>query len=188
MTTHYLDIRVVPDPETSVAQLLGALYDRLHLALVQQRTDRIGVSFPGYNTTPRTLGNVLRLHGDEQALRQLLLTDWLKGVRDHVRLTEIAPVPPDATYRTVQRRQFKTNVERLRRRRMQRKGETEEQAKQAIPATVERRPNLPFVHLRSRSNNQSYCLFVALGPAASNASPGTFNSHGLSPTSTIPWF
>lgn len=188
MTTHYLDIRVVPDPETSATQLLGALYDRLHLALVQQRADTVGVSFPGYSTTPRTLGNVLRLHGDEQALRQLLLADWLKGVRDHVRLTEITSVPSDATYRTVQRRQFKTNVERLRRRRMQRKGETEAQAKQAIPTTVERRPNLPFVHLRSRSNNQSYCLFIALGPATANAHPGTFNSHGLSPTRTIPWF
>lgn len=188
MATHYVDIRVAPDPETSAAHLLGALYDRLHLALVQQRADRVGVSFPGYSTAPRTLGNVLRLHGDEQALRQLLLADWLKGVRDHVRLTDIAPVPPEATHRTVQRRQFKTNVERLRRRRMQRKGESQEQVEQAIPATVERRPNLPFVHLRSRSNNQSYCLFIALGTPVSSASPGTFNSHGLSPTSTIPWF
>ncbi len=188
MTSHHVDIRVVPDPETTAAQLLGALSDRLHLALVQQRINNIGVSFPGYSTTPRSLGMVLRLHGSEAALRGFLQEDWLKGLRDHVRLTEIKPAPEGAPQRTVQRRQFKTNVERLRRRRMRRKGETEQQAQQAIPETVERRPNLPHLHLRSRSTGQPFCLFIALGPLTETTTPGHFNSHGLSSASTIPWF
>ena len=65
MTSHYIDLRVVPDPETSAPQLLGALYDRLHLALVERRCDGIGVSFPGYSLNPHAIGNVLRLHGSE---------------------------------------------------------------------------------------------------------------------------
>ena len=188
MTTHYVDLRVVFDPESSTAQLFGVLYDRLHLALVQQRLDSIGVSFPGYSLNPRALGNVLRLHGSEAALRSFLQADWLKGMRDHVRLTDIAPAPPDAPHRTVQRRQFKTNVDRLRRRRMRRKGETAQQAAEAIPGTVERRPDLPYAHLHSRSTGQPFCLFIALGPPSPEATAGTFNSHGLSTTTTVPWF
>lgn len=189
MTSHYLDIRVVPDPETTAPQLLDALYDRLHLALVQQRRNNLGVSFPGYSRTPRALGAVLRLHGQADTLQQFMQQDWLKGLRSHVRLSEIAPAPGDASHRCVHRRQFKTSAERLRRRRMRRKGETAEQAQQAIPLTVERRPDLPYLHLRSRSTGQpSFCLFIALGPLQQAATPGTFNSHGLSRTSTIPWF
>lgn len=188
MTTHYLDLRVVPDPETTAPQLLGALYDRLHLALVQQRQDSMGVSFPGYSTNPRTLGNVLRLHGAEEVLRQFLQTDWLKGLRDHVRLTDLAAAPTGAAHRTVQRRQFKTNVERLRRRRMHRKGESVAEAAEAIPSTVQRHPSLPYVHLRSRSTGQPFCLFIALGHPVPGPTSGTFNSHGLSTTTTVPWF
>lgn len=188
MTTHYVDLRVIPDPETGTAQLLGGLYDRLHLALVQQRLDSIGVSFPGYSLSPRVLGNVLRLHGSEGDLQGLLQMDWLKGMRDHVRRTEIAAVPPGSPHRTVQRRQFKTNVDRLRRRRMRRKGETEQQAIETIPGTVERHPNLPYVHLHSRSTGQPFCLFILLGPLCPEAVPGPFNSHGLSGVTTVPWF
>ncbi len=188
MTTHYIDLTVVPDPETSGAQLLGALYGRLHLALVQHRVDDIGVSFPQYSLNPRALGYVLRLHGDAASLQRLMEADWLKGVRDHTRMTEIAPVPDGALHRVMQRRQFKTNVERLRRRRMQRKGETMEQAARAIPDTVQRRPDLPYIHLRSQSSKQAFCLFIALGPVLTQATRGTFNSYGLGGAATIPWF
>lgn len=188
MTTHYIDIKVVSDPETSLTALLGALYERLHLALVQQRLDNIGVSFPGYSMAPRLLGAKLRLHGSYASLRQLFGTDWLKGMRDHVRIGEIAAVPADAMHRTVQRKQFKTSAERLRRRRMRRKGETAEQAKAAIPSTVEHTPNLPYLHVRSRSTAQLFCMFIALGPLRANGMPGSFNRYGLSGVATVPWF
>ena len=188
MTTHYFDLAVVPDAETAVPSLLGALHDRLHLALVRHQTNSIGISFPGYSVSPRTLGTTLRLHGSETALRQLIGTDWLKGMRDHVRMTEIAQAPSDAPHRTVQRKQFKTSVERLRRRRMRRKGETEEQAAIAIPSSIERTPHLPYVYVRSRSTGQLFCLFIVLGSLSANAAPGYFNSYGLGGTATIPWF
>lgn len=188
MTTHYVDITVVADAEISTPQLFGALYDRLHLTLVQQHLENIGVSFPAYHATPRTTGSTLRLHGSDEALQQLLQHDWLKGMRDHVRSGEIAAAPANAKHRTVQRKQYKTNVERLRRRRMRRKGETMEQAKEAIPITVERRPNLPYIHVHSRSTRQPFCLFIALGPLQAEATAGNFNSYGLGGPTTIPWF
>ncbi len=79
----------------------------------------------------------------------------------------------------MRRRQFKTNADRLRRRRMQRKGETAEQAAAAIPDTVERRPDLPFVQLRSSSTGQPFCLCVEHGPLQPLPVAGAFNAYGL---------
>ncbi|MFC4819560.1 type I-F CRISPR-associated endoribonuclease Cas6/Csy4 [Dokdonella ginsengisoli] len=188
MTTHYVDLTVVPDSETGAPQLLGALHDRLHVALVQHQLEGIGISFPGYSIQPRTLGAILRLHGTEASLSRLLGTDWLKALRDHVRVTTIAAAPAQSRHRTVRRKQFKTSAERLRRRRMRRKSETAEQAAKAIPSSVERTPDLPYLHIRSRSTGQPFCLFIALGPLSTDPVPGDFNSYGLSGTATVPWF
>lgn len=188
MVSHYLDLRVVPDPETGAPQLMGALYDRLHLALVQRQLDRIGVSFPGYSTNPRGIGNVLRLHGSEQDLLDFRQSDWLKGLRNHIHFSEISPTPEHAVWRTVYRKQFKTNADRMRRRRMRRHGESAEEAREAIPISVERRPDLPYLHLRSHSTGQAYCLFIALGPPQTDARPGLFSRHGLSTEASVPCF
>ncbi len=191
MTTHYIDITLLPDPDFSTAHLLGALMAKLHRTLAQgQRTD-IGASFPlhvGKPLTRRTLGTKLRLHGTPEALQRLMDQDWLKGMRDHTQVAELRPVPADAQHRTVRRRQFKTSAERLRRRRMQRKGETAEQAASAIPDSMERDPDLPFVQLRSNSTGHLFCLFVEHGPLRPQAIPGEFNSYGLGQEATVPWF
>ncbi|PWW46870.1 type I-F CRISPR-associated endoribonuclease Cas6/Csy4 [Melaminivora alkalimesophila] len=191
MTTHYIDITLLPDPEFSHAHLLGALVSKLHRALVQHGAGDIGVSFPHHVNAPRhqrTLGSVLRLHGTAQALAALMEQKWLKGMHDHVQLTPLAAAPSDAPHRLVLRRQFKTSAERLRRRRMQRKGETAEQAAASIPDSVERRPDLPFVQLRSRSTGHPFCLFVAHGPVFEKPLTGRFNAYGLGPLASVPWF
>jgi CRISPR-associated endonuclease Csy4 len=188
MTSHYLDLSVRPDAQIGAAHLMGALCDRLHLALAEHRIDTIGASFPDYRLKPRSIGNVLRLHGTTTALQDFLQNDWLKAMGDHVHVGAITEAPAGAAHRTVCRKQFKTNVERLRRRRMKRKGESIEQARTAIPDSVERRPHLPFLQLHSRSTRQPYCMFIALGPEQPKPTPGTFNSHGLSHTTTVPWF
>lgn len=188
MTSHYMDISLRENPHIAAPHLLGALYDRLHLALVRQRRDDIGISFPGYALRPRTLGTTLRVHGSEASLLALQATDWLRGMHDHVRVSAVAAAPTDAQHRTVQRRQFKTSAKRLRCRRMRRKGETAEQAAAAIPSSMERRPDLPFVHLHSQSTRQPFCLFIALGVPQPRATSGAFNTYGLSSTATVPWF
>ncbi len=191
MTTHYINITLLPDPEFSHAHLLGALVAKLHRALAQRQTTDIGVSYPqhiGQPLTKRTLGAVLRLHGTPEALQHLMGQDWLKGMRDHTQVGELLPVPANAQHRTVRRRQFKTNADRLRRRRMQRKGETAEQATAAIPDTVERHPDLPFVQLRSHSTGQTFYLYVEHSPLQTQSVPGIFSSYGLGQEATVPWF
>lgn len=71
---------------------------------------------------------------------------------------------------------------------MQRKGETPEQARAAIPDSMEHSPNLPFVQLRSASTGQPFCLFINHGETQEMASAGGFNSYGLSQGASIPWF
>ena len=191
MTTHYIDITLLPDPEFSHAHLLGALVTKLHRTLVQRGAGDIGMSFPRHVSTPlskRTLGAILRLHGTQLALDELMALQWLKGMRDHVELAPLTAAPPEAPHRLVLRRQFKTSAERLRRRRMQRKGETAEQATAAIPDSVERSPELPYAQLRSSSTGQPFCLFIAHGPSLVTALTGRFNTYGLGPHASIPWF
>lgn len=188
MSTHYVDIRLLPDPEFSRAHLLGALYAKLHRALVALESDEIGVGFPGYSMQPRTLGQVMRLHGGKGSLNALLSTDWLRGMRDHVEMGDVSAAPQGVQHRRLLRRQFKTSADRMRHRRMRRKGETYEQAMQAIPNSVEQQPDLPYVQLRSASTGQRFCLFLALGEPEPQAVAGPFNTYGLSGTATLPWF
>ncbi|CAM4144174.1 type I-F CRISPR-associated endoribonuclease Cas6/Csy4 [Kerstersia similis] len=188
MTSHYVDIHLLPDPEFSQTQLMSALYAKLHRVLVQLGSHDIGVSFPGYSLKPKALGVVMRLHGTEPSLKALQAKDWLRGMRDHMEHSAVLPVPQQVQYRNIWRRQFKTNADRLRRRRMQRKGETFEQAVMAIPESIERQPDLPFIQIRSGSTGQSFPIFLLMGEMQDEARSGSFNSYGLSQVATIPWF
>ncbi|WP_397473637.1 type I-F CRISPR-associated endoribonuclease Cas6/Csy4 [Pusillimonas sp.] len=188
MTTHFIDICLLPDPEFGQPLLLGALYAKLHRALVTMNSSDIGISFPGYCLRPRGLGAVFRLHSEEAALQRLMATEWMHGMRDHTNTREILPIPSITEHRQLLRRQFKTSAERMRRRRMRRKGETPEQALIAIPDEVERQPTLPFVQLRSQSTGQTFCIFLELAESLAEPRRGVFNSYGLSTTATLPWF
>lgn len=188
MTSHYVDITLQADPESGDAHLLGALVGNLHRALVRFDAHDIGISFPGYSRRPRSLGRVLRLHGSQVALGNLIAQPWLHGMRDHVKWTAAVPAPQQAVPYLVQRRQFKTSANRLRRRRMRRKDETETQVRAAIPDSVVQRPDLPFVRLHSASTGQPFCLFVEQRASVVGAVSGAFNSYGLSGAATVPWF
>lgn len=184
----YIDIRLRPDPEFPAPMLMGALYGKLHRALVRIDSEDIGVSFPRHCIKPRTLGDVLRLHGSAVALDRLMDQQWLTGMHDHIHLQGRASVPGDVTHRVVCRRQFKTNAERLRRRRARRHNESLEQAREKIPDSVEQRPDLPFVMLRSQSTQEAFCLFIEHGELQPGSQKASFNRYGLSHKATVPWF
>lgn len=185
--THYLELRVRPDPDFPVNILLGALVSKLHLALVHLGANDLGISFPQHEEHP-PLGHMLRLHGTDIRLAELMETDWLRGLRDHLEIGAVDPVPPGVVHRVVRRKQYKTNADRLRRRRMKRHGESYEQASQRIPDTVERKVKTPFVVIRSLSSGQTFSLFIEHGACQPTAVPGSYNTYGLSKTATVPWF
>jgi CRISPR-associated endonuclease Csy4 len=184
----HINIRLRPDPEFPVPILMGALFGKLHRVLVAMEADNIGVSFPGYSVRSRGLGDILRLHGNAPALDKLMSQTWLSGMWDHIAMGDMAEVPSQVKHCCFRRRQFKTNAERLRRRRARRHGETLEQARVHIPDSVERRVSLPFVTLRSLSTGERFCLFIERGEAQLAPRAGMFNRYGLSQGATVPWF
>jgi len=184
---HYLDIHLLPDQEVSAAQLMSALFSKLHHVLVRRNGD-IGISFPDVDEARPWLGERLRLHGVQASLQELLTQSWLSGIRDHVRLGQATPVPAGALYRTIRRVQAKSNAERLRRRQMRRHDLTPAEAALRIPVSVERHLALPYVTLQSGSNAQRFHLFIQHGLIREEVEIGRFTSYGLSNGATVPWF
>lgn len=184
---HYIDVKLMPDPEFTGAVLMSALYNKLHRALVSMKADDIGVSFPEYQLKPKALGTVLRVHGSHTSLSTLLEAGWLKGMMDHIEPVAITGVPQTTQFLLVKRKQYKTNADRLRRRRMKRKGETWKQVCQAIPDQLVPKVDCPFATLRSQSSGQTFALFIDQRQA-SEVGKGKFNSYGLSKEATVPWF
>ena len=184
---HYLDIRLRPDPEFPANHLMSALLSKLHRALVEIDNHAIGVSFPGWHATRRTLGTILRLHGPQEALQMMADNAWLAGMRDHVDLTTVAAAPATTSHWRVKRIQVKSNPERLRRRQIRRHGITEEEARQKIPDSAAQASSLPFAVLHSTSTGQRFHLFIHQ-EAVSEAQNGTFNAYGLSSQATVPKF
>ena len=185
---HYIDIKLLPDPEFPPNLLMNALFAKLHRGLVEAGKNRIGVSFPQHDDARPTLGTVLRLHGKAEDLSHLMRHKWLNGMRDHIHANEISPIPPPRGYRNVYRVQAKSNPERLRRRYMKRHQADSKAAEEAIPDTVAEHLPLPWVTLGSQSTGQRFRLFIAHAPLIPDATEGTFSHYGLSRNATIPWF
>ncbi len=184
---HYVDIHLLPDPEFSAPELMNALFAKVHRALALSRYNDIGISFPETAAARRDLGGSLRLHGAKAVLQHLMANEWLAGMRDHVGLSGVNPVPSWATQQYVRRIQAKSNPDRLRRRQMKRKGWTAEQAREAIPDDVAETLDLPYLTVRSQSTAQTFRLFVRHQPTQDERT-GTFNSYGFSNDASLPKF
>ena len=184
----YIELKILPDPELTTPVLMGALFSKLHRALVEIKSQNMGVSFPRFNTT---LGDTLRIHGEELVLQSFMALNWVGSLRDYVQPSELAWLPRKVQYRVVQRVQAKSNGERLRRRLiqrlMQREAISKEEAEQRIPSVAAHHVDLPYLKLRSQSTGQTFPLLIKHGPLQDQPVAGVFNSYGLSDTATIPW-
>lgn len=186
---HYQDIKILPDSEFPAPMLMNALFTKLHRMLVQLNSNTIGISFPRVDEKLPRLGQILRLHGTGSRLQNLQAQNWLKGMRDHVDVAEITPVPSNAQYCRVRRVQVKSSAERLRRRYIKRhEGVTESDVLGLIPSSVEKRLELPFLQLKSESTGQLFRLFIEHQQPQTQPVAGEFNSYGLSNKATVPWF
>lgn len=182
---HYVEIRLLPDPEFEATVLMSALFSKLHRALAQRNKGDIGVSFP---QAEKTLGATLRLHGVKTALEELMAGGWLKGMRDHITLLDTAPTPRSCSYRLVRRVQTKSSADRLRRRSVKKGWLSEDEAREKIPSSREQRLSHPFVHISSQSTRQKFRVFIDQSKELNQLRPGTFSSYGLSSEASVPWF
>jgi CRISPR-associated endonuclease Csy4 len=181
----YINIAVLPDPEFPETILMSALFSKLHRALVEEGSRRIGVSFP---KAEKTLGAHIRLHAEEQHLKNLMALNWLKGLKDYTEVYPLREIPSNCKHRIVSRIQPKTNLERLYRRSIANgKLSIEDAAKKSTnkKAVVSHHP---FVHIKSLSTGQKFCLYIKQGNLIDEPISGVFTMYGLSSTATIPWF
>ena len=182
---HYIDIKILPDPEFKTNVLLNALFAKFHRALVSLNQGEIGISFPAFK---HSLGNVLRLHGTQENLDILMNSQWVAGLNDYCNVSKILTVPETAEHIIVKRVQAKSNAFRLRRRSIVKGWVTAEQAIARIPLAKEKTLKLPFLQLKSHSTGQHFRLFIEHGQPRPQPTSGSFSSYGLSAKSTVPWF
>ncbi|WP_218023208.1 type I-F CRISPR-associated endoribonuclease Cas6/Csy4 [Ectopseudomonas oleovorans] len=128
------------------------------------------------------------LHGSAEALDKLLALNWLSGMRDHLNLGELAPIPAKVRWRCVSRVQVDSNPERARRRLIKRHGISEAEGAPAHPRQRRQTLRPALCHLRSNGSGHSFRLFIRHGPLLDNPTPGTFGAYGLSTQASVPWF
>ncbi len=183
---YYIELRILPDPEFLPNVLMNALYSKLHKALVKMDSNDIGISFPHYQEK-QNLGERIKLHGNKERLEALMNTNWLQGMRDYVLLGSINQIPIKIQHAIFSRSQVKSNIERIRRRQVRRHGFTEQEISEKIPASLEKRSDLPFVNLKSHSTQQTFRLFIKKEDVPEKKS-GHFNTYGLSNEASVPIF
>ncbi len=182
----YFNITLLPDAEMKTSVLMSTVFSKLHKRLTDLKSSTIGVSFPKYCVT---LGTVLRLHGNELELRELLCMDWLGGMKGYCTLSDIMPVPREVKYRIVQRRQ--PNMSQAKLKRAIKQGSLPRSKAMDYENKMRSKhlaSNPPYLDLVSGSNNQRYRRYVVLGDLLNDAVPGEFDQFGFSKTATVPWF
>ncbi len=179
---HYIDIKVLPDPEFDITTLMNALYSKLHRILAATGEVSVGVSFPRSKKTP---GDLLRLHSKKNKLECLMDNNWLKGLGDYTYVTAVKSVPTHTQHIRVKRIQSKMTAARLRR--SVKRGAISIQEAESL---LDQRDLLkkPFFQLQSSSTKQQFPLFIAHDEIHSEEIKGTFSSYGLSNNATVPWF
>lgn len=182
---YYVNIRIFPNIEFSDSILMNEIFSHLHNALVASGQCDIGVSFPNVD---KTLGDILRLHGNKPSLEILLAMPWISRLIDYIEVSGITKIPANVNYRIVKRIQAKSSIERLIRRSVQKGWLTEEEAVRRVANGSEKKLSLPYLSIKSLSTGQKFRLFIEHGPVVASPSLGTFNAYGLSSNATIPWF
>ena len=183
MMDHYLDIRLLPDPEFRAVVLMNSLYTKLHKALYEQTTT-IGISFPHYTIT---LGNVLRLHGSKSDLTALQAKNWLGGMSGYCNTGAVLPVPESVQYRTISRKQTTMSQSKLNRL-LKRGSITQEQVKAYKAKMFTKGLDNPYVEIVSGSNGHKHRRYIEFGPLQNEPVSGQFDQFGLSKIATVPWF
>jgi len=185
---YYIDIKILPDPEFKVSMLMGTLFNKFHRVLVMLKSNNIAASFPEYQE--KTLGDTLRIHGDKSSLNAFMKTNWLSGMNDYIRKTNIERIPENTRYVSVRRIQNKyANMARLRRRYVKRHQASEQEALKALPDALGKLFSYPYIKIKSESTKQSsFPFYVVQKEMESSVLNNDFNSYGLSKTSTVPWF
>ncbi|MTC27784.1 type I-F CRISPR-associated endoribonuclease Cas6/Csy4 [Providencia alcalifaciens] len=109
---YYQEITLLPDSTIPLDFLWQKVYQQIHIALVDNKTERgdsnVAVAFPEYGSPGFRLGKKLRVIAQDTAmLEQLNLTNWLAKLSDYVHVKSIQAVPSNARPVSYLRQQVK---------------------------------------------------------------------------------
>lgn len=200
---YYQELTLIEQVEISAYFIWSKLYTQLHLAFVEikgeDNTIDIGVSFPEYVynkgegiISEVNLGNKLRIFAlSQDKLQNLQLDKWLERIKDYVHISQISSVPEQriTAYASFQKKQFKTNAERLARRYVKRHPgiELTDKLITAYKNSVVSTTDLPFIQMNSLTTKQPYKLFIQKN-IGQKSNEHKFSTFGLSSTSSVPEF
>ncbi len=197
---YYVEITCLPDEGVPAEFIMGKVMGVLHLAFVGLHRELghnpVGISFPEYlcqaNEQGRIetqIGGKIRLFSREPVhLEKLNISQPLERLADYVHVRRISSLDrPNLAFATFARVQPKSSRERLIRRQAKRSDQPEALLREQYQAFDEERLRLPFVHLRSHSNTQTFRLFIHRQPAEASTA-WQFGTYGLSSTVAVPLF
>lgn len=183
----------MPDAEANLGFIWQKAYQQIHVALVENKTvsgnSNIAVSLPKYGDKAFPLGDKLRLISEmEDKLQKLDIGKWLDRLTDYAHVTSIKEVPQSVTeFVCFSRKQFNTNIERLARRRVKRKGGSFEESLKHYADFQDKETTLPFINVNSLHSGEKFRLFIEQSKEQKPVE-GEFSCYGLSKTATVPWF
>jgi CRISPR-associated endonuclease Csy4 len=181
---HYTQITLRPTIIIKPNVLLNNVFVQLHQALVNMKSEDIGVSFPKCHLS---LGNVIRIHGTKERLLELAELEWLGDYKVLCDILETAPIPKETKHRRFSRIQPKS-MAKLRRYVKNGKIPKEEIGQQKRKILSQGIDN-PFLDLDSKSTGENYRLFVRIDDPIDTPTLGKFNTFGISKEgTTVPWF
>jgi len=196
--THYQELFIYPDPETSRPILRAQVISSLHIALVDAEKElsgsteatsiRFGISFPNYHAKLYELDYTIQVFApNESDLKSLNLEQRLTKIKDILRLSTILPTPETATHATFSRVQQNQSASKLRRF-ISRNQPTDEQIRAYKAKMHQSGLQEPFVELKSSSTEQLHRIYIRK-EMKDSAQAGSFTSYGLSKDgSTVPVF
>jgi CRISPR-associated endonuclease Csy4 len=198
---YYQEITLIEQVEISPYFIWSKLYGQLHIAFVeikkQNNQANIGASFPQYiyqknevGKSTIVLGTKLRLFAEiESTLQQFNIFKWLERLTDYVHISSIRLVPQEkvTAYVTFQRKQVKTNAERLARHRVKTRNDISFDDAVKLYQNRVTTTDLPFIQMKSLTSDQGFKLFIEKRIAL-KSSESKFNTYGLSSNSTVPEF
>ncbi len=180
----YIDIKLNPDAEMRKNVLMNKVYTKLHKALFDLKSTAVGISFPEYKVL---LGRKLRLHSNSSMLNDLQDLNWLGGLSGYCQLSEILPVPKNAQYRIISRKQSTMTNAKLNR--LIKRGTISEENIKAYKAKMFTKGlDNPYLELVSTSNDHTHRRYIQFSDLLTESVDGEFDQFGLSKTATVPWF
>lgn len=184
----YVQISLLPDDVLGITLpvLMSHVMQALHCLFVRVKDSRdtipYGISFPRYDKQKPTLGDQLRVHGEDKDFAALDVLNALSSLQDYVHVTSPRPIPvaKQEGFVAYSRLRHDHGKEKLIRRSMKRHGLSREKTEDLYSEYQQDFfPNCPFVMMRSLSTGKNiYPLYLDQNFLDSQGQ-GRFNTFGI---------